>query len=513
METLRAPAARPAGAAEESISLQEAVELSAVDSIFYSRFFFPQTARQKSPRFHQDMWAKLDGPSRYVSFMVFRGAGKTTLLRLYTSKRIAYALSRTILYIGKSQDHARRSVEWLMRQVETNNLWAGTFQLRKGKKWTSEEIEIYHGTDEVPIRVIALGITGSTRGINVDDWRPDLIVVDDVIDEENSLTPEQREKTEDYLLGSIKNSLSPTSESPAAKMAFLNTLLDGEDAISRCDGDPQWDSARISVFDPHGKSAWPERWSTPELRMEKASYVARGKLPLWMREMECKIVSGELSAFLPQLLQYYDILPDTHQLRCFMAIDPVPPPSERELQRGLKGKDYEAMAVVGVWQDARTGERRYYLCELAKNRGHDPDWTMAKFFELADRWNIEGTYVESTAYQRTLKWLLEKAMRMRGRWFHVSDKTDRRKKTYRIIDTIGSVIQNRQLYVHSSQSDFVEQYLAYPNVNHDDVIESVAMALELAQERCGVRLYHHDDQTLLLAEREYKPLNYRGACP
>lgn len=497
----------------EAVTLEEAVELSATDSIFYSRFFFPKTARQKSPKAHELMWAKLDNLSRYVSLMVFRGAGKTTLLRLYTSKRIAFGISRTILYIGKSQDQARRSVEWIMRQVETNTLWAGTFRLRKGNKWTSEEIEIYHGTDEIPIRVIALGITGSTRGINVDDWRPDLIVVDDVIDEENSLTPEQREKTEDFLLGSIKNSLSPTSESPAAKMVFLNTLLDGEDAISRCDKDPQWDSVRISVFDERGKSSWPERWSTQELKAEKASYVARGKLPLWMREMECKIVSGELSAFKPQLLQYYDILPDVAEMRCYMAIDPVPPPSDRELQKGLKGKDFEAIAVIGLWTDNYTGMRRYYLCEIEKNRGHDPDWTMAKFFELANRWGVEAVRVETVAYQRTLKWLLEKAMAAKGRYFPIVDHSDRRKKSYKIIDSIGNVLQYRQLWLHSSQGDAVEQITSYPNVNHDDVIEAIAMALELAQEMTGGAVFHSDEKTLLMNERDFEPLSIQGSCP
>ena len=268
----------------QKIELSEAVQLAAIDTDFYGRFFFPQTIRQKSPPFHALMDAKLEGPSRKVSFMVFRDGAKTTKLRIFLSKRIAYAISRTILIVGKSQDHSRRTVEWLMSKVEYNSLWANTFALRKGKKWTSEEIEIFHGTDDVPIRVIALGITGSTRGINVDDYRPDLIVIDDPCDEENTATPEQRQKTEDLLLGSLNNSLAPASEFPRAKIVLLQTLLHPEDVISKCDADPSWDSVRISVFREDGTSSWPDRYPTKDLLREKEGYIARGKLPLWMRD-------------------------------------------------------------------------------------------------------------------------------------------------------------------------------------------------------------------------------------
>src|SRR4030066_1381637 len=206
-----------------NIAMAELVTLAAMDSELYARVFFPKTVRQTSPPFHREMDAVLDDDSRLVAFMIFRDGAKTTKVRLFNSKRIAYGISRTIVVVGKSQDHARRTIEWLMRAVEFNSTWVQTFGLRKGTKWTSEEIEIFHGIDEVPIRVIALGITGSTRGINVDDYRPDLIIIDDPCDEENTATPEQREKTSERVFGALAKSLSPATECPDAKMALLQT--------------------------------------------------------------------------------------------------------------------------------------------------------------------------------------------------------------------------------------------------------------------------------------------------
>lgn len=435
---------------------------------------------------HEAMWADLEGPGRYVSFMVFRGGAKTTIFRLYVAKRISYGLSRTILFVSKSQDHARRSVEWLMRQVEFNRPWADTFGLRKGAKWTSEEIEVFHGAEEVPIRVIALGIGGSIRGINVDDYRPDFILVDDPSDEENTATADQRSKTAEFFFGALQNSLAPASEAPLAKMCLAQTLQHSEDLISMTLNDPLWVSRKFSIFDEAGNSRWPQRWTTEELQREKEGFAARGKLSIWMREMECRIVSDELAAFRPQLLKFYDILPEPQDMTTFLAIDPVPPPSERQEAMGFTNKDYEALAVVGLWRDIKTGRRKFFVCATVKNRGHEPDWTLAQFFEMVAQWNPLRVKVESVAYQRTLKWLIERAMRVRRMYVPIdAHMPERRKKTYRIIDTIGTAMAAGELYVHKSMTDLIGQITEYPSVAYDDVIESVAVALQAAMEFAG----------------------------
>ena len=180
-------------AMKEEMGLAEIVELAAVDSTFYAHHFFPKAFRQGTPDFHKELWGVLEHPgNRHVAIKVFRGGAKTTLLRCFTSKRIAYGISHTILFVSETQDHAIRSVEWIKKAVEFNRQWSEVFQLRPGKKWTGAEIEILHGVDDYPIRIIALGITGQTRGVNIDDYRPDLIVVDDPCNEENTATPEQR---------------------------------------------------------------------------------------------------------------------------------------------------------------------------------------------------------------------------------------------------------------------------------------------------------------------------------
>jgi len=176
------------GSLESSIqiSAEEAVRLGSVDGSLFGRFFFPRAFKQESPACHREMDRLLDDEdAHFVSFMLPRGWAKTTKTRVYIARRIAYGISRTIMIVGKSQDAAVKTLEWIKRAVEHNHRYANTFALQPGSRWSGADIEIIHNQflDEnggpLRIRILAYGMTGSVRGVNIDDMRPDLIVIDD----------------------------------------------------------------------------------------------------------------------------------------------------------------------------------------------------------------------------------------------------------------------------------------------------------------------------------------------
>ena len=463
---------------QEEVSTAEAVKLAAVDSIFYCHYYFPKTFRSKSPPFMRRAWAGMENPlHRYYGAMSFRDSAKTTRGRAFASKRIAYGLSRTILFVGKGLDSALADIDWIKRAVEYNHVWASTFNLVKGSKWAGEKVEIIHKIEGYSIWLLAFGMTGQVRGVNIDDHRPDLIVVNDPCDEENTATKDARDKTAKLFFGAIARSLVSPAENPGAKMILNQTILNRDDLISMCDRDPTWTVDKFSCFDERGESVWPERYPTEYLKQEKQAYINRNQLSLWLMEMECKAISPETSDFKPEWLQYWDILPPLNEMITFMWIDPVPPPSEEQIAKGLKTKDYECLAVVGVHKG------KFYLCAYEANRGHDPDWTIAKFFELLDAWKCLRVAVESVAYQRTLKWLLETAMKARRKYVTINARTpDREKKRYRIVDAFSGVAPMGLFYVNKTlHAEFIQQFLESPDLSHDDILEAVSGALKEAR--------------------------------
>jgi predicted phage terminase large subunit-like protein len=465
----------PIQGTNDELTMRDVVDLAANDNEFYSRFWFPKTVRQASPTFHRDIWDALENPlNRLVNIQVFRGGAKTTLLRMFTSKRIAYGISRTILYIGKSEGHAARSVRWLMNQIEHNKQWAAVYGLGKGSKWTDTECMIHQQlpgmTEPTKIWILAMGITGSVRGINMDDYRPDLIVVDDVIDEENSATLEQRKKIEELIYGALKESLSPASETPEATMAMLQTPLHKEDASTKALDDPEWVSFVYGKLDEHGESRWPERWSTEVIERDRQSAISRNNLSVWNREILCKLTSPETNAFRPEWVNFWDIEPQGG-VTC-LAIDPVPPPTEIQVAKALEKKDFESFAVVRKFNNA------FYILEMSSNRGHDPEWTISEFFRLLIKYHPRLIVAEAYAYQAALVWLLKKAMKERGQYAVIEAfKDTTRNKFTRIVDALAGPGSMGDIYFHESQHSLISQFIDYPRVAHDDELDAVAMAV------------------------------------
>lgn len=465
--------------AKIKLSAADAVALGAVDNEIYARTFFPNTFRQPSPAFQKDIWHDLDDPAvRYSNQRIFRGGAKTTIARINTSKRIAYGVSKTILYVGASEGAAARSGAWLRNNVERNKLWAGTFALTPGRKWTDIEFEIWHETLKTNIWCLFVGITGNIRGINFDDYRPDYIVLDDILTDENCATQDQREKVSDLVHGALKKSLAPVVDDPNAKMSMLVTPQHKEDVSSIARNDPTWKTIEVGCWTPETAdksvdeqvSVWPERYTTDDLRAEKRAAIQINKLSVFAREMELRLVSPELAEFRIEWLRYITELGPVPNATNVLAIDPTPPPSDAQMAKGFRGSDFE---VIHVW--GRRGDN-YYLQERRSSRGESPDWTIANVFELATKYRVVSIVVESVNYQRTLKWLLDKEMGRRRQYFTVVPFIGKNKYA-RIRSVIAPQASHGHLFVRPDDTPFIEQFDTYPSSDHDDELDAASIAL------------------------------------
>ena len=503
------------------VEVGELVKLCALDNDLFGRTFFPKAIRQKAPSFHKEMDNLLDSPQfRFINMRCFRGSAKTTKLRVFIAKRIAYGISRSILYIGASEGHAARSVQWMRGQIEplragsavaAPSFFAGTFGLSPGKKWTDTEIEVVRGMDPHPVWMLGVGITGSIRGINFDDFRPDLIVLDDIVTDENAATFEQREKITDLVLGAVAGSLISAVEEPNAKLAMLQSPIHADDVSARALKASSWRTATFGCWTPETanlpveeqQSSWPELYPTETLRQQKIDAITTNSLSKFTREFECRLINPEACAFRPEWLKFTDNPPEGGT--AVLAIDPVPPPSEASMKRNFQGKDYESQRV---WKRVKGV---YYCVEWRRNRGHEPNWSVTTAFELALKHRVSRIVVESVAYQRVLKWLIEREMKRRGIYFVIKDYVDKRSKYARITTTLSGIASQGHLWVSSHDSEFVVQFGAYgsPGLDHDDELDCSAIALsELVNpylELGGDEYYDNDDSIPEVKQRRGCP--------
>lgn len=490
--------------------LKEVVELGAVDHRFFSRSWFPNTFRDPFPMFEDRVWAPLESDQvRLANIQMFRGSAKTTRLRVFTIKRVAYGISRVILYIGASEKKALQSVGWVKRVIENNSRFRDAYQLEMGSTWKEDTLEIKHKLLGHSIWVLGMGINGSHRGLNLEDYRPDLIIVDDAYDEESTASPEQRIKIEDKILGALVNSLAPETENAHAKLVMLQTPFHPQDASMQALKDPEWYNVRQGCWTLETErmqladqlSSWEYRFPTDMLRRKKIGHMARNKKSLFAREMECLLTTSETADFKTEWLKYYSMedLP-IHQMWKVMSVDPVPKPTAAQIANGMINKDYEVFACVGYWK----GD--YYLLDYRMSRGHDPEWSVKTFFEMRHRWKPKKMRVEPTGYQSTLAWLLSKAMLLRREYTTIDETPDNRSKRSRIIDALSGPASQGVFYILPQHSEFISQWTDYPAVTHDDVLDAVAMAVD------GLADAELDDQGDDIDEA-FKPLEIYRGCP
>lgn len=446
------------------LPLVDALRMSAQSLVSFGQIFFPKTMRQKSPAFHEDISSKfVDRQLRYLLLECFRGSAKTALARIALAHRVGFALGHTGMLGGLSQAHSIRSLRWLKAQVEHNRAFREAFELEKGDKWTDEWITIVNRRFNAKYSIIALGITGTIRGLNIDDYRPDFILLDDPCDEENQHTDEQREKVTQAVFGGFIPSLAPKSESPLSQMAVLQTPINSQDLTHNLRRDGQFHCVRYGCFDEAGQSRWPERWTTEELLKMKQGYIQRNRLHTWLAEMECTITDGSLLAFKVDWLKYWDAYPD--EVRTVISIDPASSDSDKA--------DFTAISVLAIFRG------RIFLLDYHQERGMMPDAVCHRLFDWVVLYQTRDVAVETVAYQRVLAWYIEKEATARRMYLNVHKVQDKRRKSDRITQALLAVAPYGNLLVRETHTDFITQFSLYGESyrGHDDLLDSVSIGI------------------------------------
>jgi hypothetical protein len=452
----------------QSLTVDQRVELGAADGIYFCHEWFPKTFRQASPEFHYDMMADLESmENQFVAWEVFRDGAKTTLLRAATAKRISYGLSRTAVFTSAAQRHAERTIRWLKRQIETNLYWTETFGLHKGTKWTDAEIEIINQLLGVRITVLAIGMTGQTRGINVDDYRPDFWIADDPCNEENTSSEDQREKTDELFFGAMQGSLAPLSENPHSKMGLAQTALHKDDLINKCHRDPTWKTKKFGILDEFGRSRWEERHPLEQVLSTRSAYIARGQKHIWDREKECRISPKEGKAFMMENIQWWDFLPTN--MVTYIGIDPA-----REKHLNPKRAHKSAIVCVGISSSG------VYLLDFFAQKQKNPEELWTEFYRMVIRWNPRMSGVEGIAYQQMLAWYFRQKMISMNFFTVIREIEDRRRKADRIRQAYAGLIQERRFFLGRGHTDFYSELDDYSDDRDIDVLDAGAMAITLS---------------------------------
>jgi predicted phage terminase large subunit-like protein len=232
--------------------------LGKMDLEFFSAFYLPHHFYNPFAWFHRLLFQDIEdlilsyGQRRLLE-IVFRGGGKSTIDTLATPLwAICYTLRHYITMISDSESQAKEKLATLKTELETNPRLLEDFGDLRGEKWQEIDIET---KNQVKIRALGQGM--AFRGRKYLQWRPDLIILDDIEDDEGVRSETQRHFLEQWLIKTILKAL----DAQDGKLLVVGNFIHYECLLLSLRDNPQYKHRVFSAVMPdgHGDFKWATR--------------------------------------------------------------------------------------------------------------------------------------------------------------------------------------------------------------------------------------------------------------
>lgn len=258
--------------------------------------------------FHSEMFALTENIDLRLAVLVaFRGSGKSTLMTLsYPIWSIIGAQQKKfVLIVSQTQSQAKLHMANIKRELETNELLKadiGPFE-EISDEWGSNSIVI----SKYEARITVASTEQSIRGLRHGQYRPDLVICDDVEDLNSVKTREARDKTFQWLVGEVL----PIGDQNT-KIIIVGNLLHEDCLLMRLKKgienkklNGQYYS--FPLLDIDNNIAWSTKFKTLD-DVEKLRATI-GNDFAWYREYLLRIISDADRIVHPEWIQYYEELP------------------------------------------------------------------------------------------------------------------------------------------------------------------------------------------------------------
>lgn len=398
----------------------------------------------------------------------FRGSGKSTII---TMSYPIWAIlgeqqKKFVLILCQTRNQAKQHMINLKMELESNQLLKndlGPFQ-EEHDEWGTSSLVF----SNMNARVTAASTEQSIRGLRHNQYRPDLIICDDVEDIASTKTREGRNKTYQWLTAEV----IPAGDRNT-RLVIVGNLLHEDSLLMRIKEDVT--KERIDgVFKEFpvvkGREIlWPGKYlSMEDIESEKRK---AGNEFAWEREYMLHIVSDEEQAIHREWINYYDELPhgetdcQGYQKHIEVRIGVDLAISKRDTA------DYTAMVPAWLYGD---GEdlRIYILPQIVNRKMTFPETVdLCKvvdnsYFKENDRHPV--FIIEDVAYQRSLPQQLESE----GIQNVKTTRPGNQDKRTRLILTAHAVKSGKIRFPRKGCEELINQMVHFGVEAHDDLADA-----------------------------------------
>ena len=341
------------------------------------------------PDFHVFGLKKMTGNSpKPVAIAWPRDHAKTTLAKIAVIWLLIYTKFRFPIYVCNTNTmaaNALRDVVTMLTKPSFTEIY-GIPQFTQ--KAESVGDYIFKWANKVII-MRALGVGQAVRGMNVNNKRPDILILDDIEKaEEGAENKLGYEGISTWYYGTLEKCLDRRGH----KIIQIGNFVASKSLLGDHLASIYWDSTKLAAITKDGKPLWPARWTIDQLRLDLLRYIENGKMGIWLCEMMNMPLNETTALIKSSEIKLTEIIePDDPNimLRC-ITVDPA-------ITRNLKHAD-SAVVAVHVYKG-----HKWHLAELHAEKGVGVYQLYARIIELAAKWRVLTVGIEVEAYQEALR--------------------------------------------------------------------------------------------------------------
>lgn len=286
--------------------------------IWFARIYFNKYLFYKTAPFQKKVYKTLQFGDDFKELIIFRGSSKTTMAMLFLPIfAVVTEWKHHIILVADTFTQAKDHLYNLKSELETNQRLIedfGSFDVRietqKKEEWQKSSMII----PNYDVKIVGKSTGQKVRGTRYKQWRPDLIVIDDIEDLETVRTKEQRDKTHRWLVGNVL----PAGEKGRTKHVLIGNLLHSDGIMNRIKKEidekkREGKVLTIPLLDKNKEIAWKGKYPDTEAIEAEKKLVSGGSmigLRAWQREYLLKLVPEEGQVIKDEWIKHYKEIPE-----------------------------------------------------------------------------------------------------------------------------------------------------------------------------------------------------------
>ena len=468
---------------------------------------FPDIFYANFSTLHDQIFSLINSGATRIAIAAPRGIGKTSIARTVAMRAILFRMAHFIVYLSNSATSAEMQTENMKRDLISSKIVRALFgsikEVINKEGSIDESFSKSAWTAYGDTFVLPRGAGQQVRGLNWSNYRPELVIIDDLEDKDEIKNETNRKKLKEWFHSDLMKTEGRYGK--GCVFIYIDTIKHEDALLVDLIESPEWASIQLSICDDNYNTLDENYMTTAEILAEVEEHRRLGTLDTFYMERMNIPISSEDAVFKAESFRYFDDFMDklnvkgddeptpTYKLLHITLVDPA---------RTVKLQSADS-AVLTIAVDRFT--RRIFVREIYSGKLY-PDELFDEMFRQVKMYNSFILGYDAVGLSNFITQPIENECRLRSVYPLLIELPARRSKEERVA-TLAPLYRLGYIYHNKANCGKLEgQLLGFPRSKLWDIMDGLAY-ITYVMDKHAVYFDPPDDVDEGLIEEEYSDLD------